>query len=183
MTALFTSLGRFSLEIPSASAGNWVLLEGVDYPIKNTATLTNSIGTGDGQVAIFYPLDLDNASVVKLAVEPFLPAELPKMVEALRKVCKSYPLISTKVEESGEHVLMGPGELAIDCAMHDLRKLYSDIEVKVADPVVTFNETVVETSSVKCFSETPNKKNRLTMLAEPLDVGLGKDIELGKVKK
>lgn len=42
--------------------------------------------------------------------------------------------------------------------MHDLRRLFSDIEVKVADPVVGFCETVVESSAVKCFSETPNKK-------------------------
>lgn len=42
--------------------------------------------------------------------------------------------------------------------MHDLRHMYADIEVKVDDPVVTFCETVVETSSIKCFAETPNKK-------------------------
>ena len=32
------------------------------------------------------------------------------------------------------------------------------IDIKVADPVVAFRETVVETSSLKCFAETPNKK-------------------------
>ena len=31
-------------------------------------------------------------------------------------------------------------------------------DIKVADPVVAFCETVVETSSLKCFAETPNKK-------------------------
>ena len=31
-------------------------------------------------------------------------------------------------------------------------------EIKVSDPVVAFCETVVETSSLKCFAETPNKK-------------------------
>ena len=31
-------------------------------------------------------------------------------------------------------------------------------DIKVADPVVSFCETVVETSSLKCFAETPNKK-------------------------
>jgi len=39
----------------------------------------------------------------------------------------------------------------------------------VADPVVSFCETVVETSSLKCFAETPNKKNKITMIAEPLE--------------
>ena len=32
------------------------------------------------------------------------------------------------------------------------------LDIKVADPVVAFCETVVETSSLKCFAETPNKK-------------------------
>jgi 116 kDa U5 small nuclear ribonucleoprotein component len=52
---------------------------------------------------------------------------------------------------------------------------------QVADPSCTFRETVVETSSLKCFSETPNKKNKLTMIAEPLDEGLAQDIESGAV--
>lgn len=47
----------------------------------------------------------------------------------------------------------------------------------MADPVVTFCETVVETSSLKCFAETPNKKNKITMIAEPLEKGLAEDIE------
>lgn len=90
---------------------------------------------------------------MKLAVEPLNPAELPKMVEGLRRISKAYPMAKTRVEESGEHVLFGTGELYMDCMMNDLRHVYSDIEVKVADPVVGFRETVVETSSVKCFSE------------------------------
>ena len=58
----------------------------------------------------------------------------------------------------------------------------AEVEVKVADPVVSFCETVVETSSLKCFAETPNKKNKITMLAEPLDKGLAEDIENGTVQ-
>ena len=48
--------------------------------------------------------------------------------------------------------------------------------MKVADPVVSFCETVVETSSLKCFAETPNQRNKLTMLAEPLEKGIAEDI-------
>ena len=37
-----------------------------------------------------------------------------------------------QVEESGEHVILGTGELYLDCVMHDLRKMYSEIgECKV----------------------------------------------------
>lgn len=31
------------------------------------------------------------------------------------------------MEESGEHVILGTGELYLDSIMHDLRKLYSEI--------------------------------------------------------
>jgi len=181
--------GRYRLGIASAQAGNWVLLEGVDGPINKTSTITvngarrGSVGGGGASdpVEIFRPLSFNTASVLKLAVEPLNPAELPKMVEGLRRISKSYPLAATKVEESGEHVVMGTGELYLDCIMHDLRTMYSDIEVKVADPVAAFCETVVETSAIKCFSETPNKRNKLTMIVEPLEAGLAEDIERGEV--
>lgn len=43
--------------------------------------------------------------------------------------------------------------------------------MQVADPVVSFCETVVESSSMKCFAETPNKKNKITMVRDlPLSV-------------
>ncbi|KAG4302200.1 hypothetical protein PCK1_001472 [Pneumocystis canis] len=72
-------------------------------------------------------------------------------------------------------------ELYMDCILHDLRKLYSEIEIKVSDPIVKFCETVVETSAIKCYASTPNKKNKITMIAEPLDDGIAEDIETGKV--
>ncbi len=118
---------------------------------------------------------------MKVAIEPLVPSELPKMLEGLRKINKSYPILHTKVEESGEHILLGTGELYLDCALHDLRKMYSEIEIKVSDPSVRFCETVIDTSSKKCYADTPNKKNRLTMLASPLDKGLSDDIEKGYV--
>eukprot|EP00057_Strongylocentrotus_purpuratus_P033974 XP_793465.4 PREDICTED: 116 kDa U5 small nuclear ribonucleoprotein component [Strongylocentrotus purpuratus] len=172
---LWISEARYKIEVNRVPAGNWVLIEGVDEPIVKTATITESRGLDE--VYIFRPLKFNTTSVIKIACEPVNPSELPKMLDGLRKVNKSYPLITTKVEESGEHVLLGTGELYLDCVMHDLRKMYSEIDIKVADPVVAFCETVVETSSLKCFAETPNKKNKLTMIAEPLEKNLAEDIE------
>uniref|UniRef100_A0A2K5HV60 116 kDa U5 small nuclear ribonucleoprotein component n=1 Tax=Colobus angolensis palliatus TaxID=336983 RepID=A0A2K5HV60_COLAP len=172
---LWISVARYHIEVNRVPAGNWVLIEGVDQPIVKTATITEPRGNEEAQ--IFRPLKFNTTSVIKIAVEPVNPSELPKMLDGLRKVNKSYPSLTTKVEESGEHVILGTGELYLDCVMHDLRKMYSEIDIKVADPVVTFCETVVETSSLKCFAETPNKKNKITMIAEPLEKGLAEDIE------
>eukprot|EP00090_Calanus_glacialis_P029550 TRINITY_DN4741_c0_g1_i1.p1 TRINITY_DN4741_c0_g1~~TRINITY_DN4741_c0_g1_i1.p1 ORF type:complete len:973 (+),score=375.73 TRINITY_DN4741_c0_g1_i1:45-2963(+) len=166
---------RYKVEVNRVPAGNWVMIEGIDQPIVKTSTITDL--QGEEELYIFRPLKFSTQSVIKIAVEPVNPSELPKMLDGLRKVNKSYPLLSTRVEESGEHVILGTGELYLDCVMHDLRKLYSEIEIKVADPVVSFCETVVETSSLKCFAETPNKKNKMTMIAEPMEKGLAEDIE------
>lgn len=40
--------------------------------------------------------------------------------------------VAFQVEESGEHVILGTGELYLDCVMHDLRKMYSEIDIKVS---------------------------------------------------
>jgi len=180
IAAVSVGEGRYRVEVSRVKAGNWVLLSGVDSSINKTATITSASGNEDA--AIFRPLSFNALPCVKLAVEPLNPSELPKMVEGLRRINKSYPVATTKVEESGEHVIFGTGELYLDSIMHDLRELYSEIEVKVADPVVGFRETVAETSSLKCFAETPNKRNKLTMICEPLEQGLAEDIEKGEVK-
>ena len=172
---LWVSEGRYSIEVNAVPAGNWVLIEGIDEPIVKTSTLTDL--PPSSELHIFRPLKFNTQSVIKIAVEPVNPSELPKMLDGLRKVNKSYPLLNNRVEESGEHVILGTGELYLDCVMHDLRKMYSEIDIKVADPVVSFCETVVDTSSLKCFAETPNKRNKVTMIAEPLERGLAEDIE------
>lgn len=47
-----------------------------------------------------------------------------------------------QVEESGEHVILGTGELYLDCVMHDLRKMYSEIDIKVIFPPHCFTNDV-----------------------------------------
>ena len=186
VTRLCIYQSRYRVDIDVATPGMWVLIEGVDSTIMKTATITHhnpsqAVMSEAQDLYIFKPMQFNTESVVKVAIEPLNPSELPKMLESLRKINKSYPLVTTKVEESGEHVVMGTGELYLNCVLNDLRNLYADMEVQVSDPVVTFCETVVETSSVKCFAETPNKKNKFTMIAQPLDKGLAEDIENRKI--
>ncbi|CAD2097832.1 U5 small nuclear ribonuclear protein, putative [Plasmodium vinckei lentum] len=141
----------------------------------------------DEDAEIFYPFNkkfryiICANSVFKVACEPINPSELPKMLDGLRKIDKTYPLASTKVEESGEHIVLGTGELYLDCVLHDLRKLYGDLEIKVSDPVVQFNETITEASALNCFAETPNKKNKIYMISEPIQKELMDDIVQGLV--
>lgn len=171
------SQGRFHVALTQCRAGNWVLLGGLGDAVQGVATVVGR----NVETAVFGPLEFDTQAVVKLSIEPRKPSELPIMVDALRKVTRCFPLLSTKKEESGEYVLLGTGELQLDCAMHDLRHVYSHIDIKVAVPVVRFTETVQEASSLLCFAETPNRMNRLAMTAEPLERALADAAESGQI--
>ena len=181
ITDVWIAESRYNIPTDGVPAGNWALLGGVDNSIVKSATIVPLTLPDDDEAYIFKPITHFTESVYKVAVEPINPSELPKMLDGLRKINKSYPLITTKVEESGEHVILGTGELYMDCVLHDLRRLYAEMEIKVSDPVTRFCETVVETSAIKCYAQTPNKKNKITMVAEPLDSGIAEDIESGKV--
>ncbi len=103
--------GRFKIEVDKALAGSWIAIEGVDQSITKTATITS---TEVEELEVFKKLDFNSEASIKVACEPLNPSELPKMIEGLRKINKSYPLATTKVEESGEHIIIGTGELYMD---------------------------------------------------------------------
>ncbi|RYO75711.1 hypothetical protein DL764_010343 [Monosporascus ibericus] len=182
ITSVYIAETRYNVETSGVPAGNWALLGGIDNSIVKSATVVPPKFEDDEDAYIFKPVTHFTESVLKVAVEPINPSELPKMLDGLRKINKSYPLITTKVEESGEHIILGTGELYMDCVLHDLRRVYADMEIKVSDPVTRFCETVDEMSATKCYAITPNKKNKITMVAEPLDDGIAEDIEAGRVK-
>ena len=63
---------------------------GIEQPIVKTATLTDIADPPDldqdgdlGRAQIFRPLKFPTASVIKIAVEPANPSELPKMLDGL----------------------------------------------------------------------------------------------------
>ena len=166
---------RYRVEINKMPIGNFILLDGAEISMSKNFTVVDS-KTKD--IELFQPLEL-NYSYMKVSVEPLNPSDLPKMTEGLRKIYKSYPACKTKVEESGENIILGTGELYMDSILYDLRHLYTEIELKVSDPVVTFCETVTETSSFKCTGISHNNKNSITMIAEPLNKEILNDLEKG----
>ncbi|TIA79617.1 hypothetical protein E3P96_03679 [Wallemia ichthyophaga] len=178
---VWVSEARYKVAAQEIPAGSWVLLGGVDDSIVKTSTVVSNAVASPDELHIFRPIAHITESILKVAVEPLNPPELPRLLDGLRRVNKSYPLLTTKVEESGEHIILGTGEIYLDSVLHDLRTLFAEIEIKVSDPVVKFCETVVETSAIKCYADTPNKKNKITIIAEPLEKGIAEDIEKRRV--
>merc|ERR1712107_638944 len=80
----------------------------------------------------------------------------------------------------GEHVIAGCGELHVEICLKDLREEYAQCDFIVSDPVVSYRETVNETSGQTCLAKSPNKHNRIYLTAEPMSDEMCKDIEDGE---
>jgi elongation factor 2 len=121
------------------------------------------------------------SSVVRVAVEPKNPADLPKLVEGLKRLAKSDPMVQCVIEESGEHIIAGAGELHLEICLKDLEEDHACIPIKKSDPVVSYRETVSEESEIMYLSKSPNKHNRIFMKAVIMLDGLAEDIDKGDV--
>merc|ERR1719472_219093 len=153
-------------------AGNICGLVGVDQFLVKTGTISTLKEAHNMKVMKF-----SVSPVVRVAVEPKNPADLPKLVEGLKRLSKSDPMVQCIIEESGEHIIAGAGELHLEICLKDLEEDHAQIPLKKSDPVVSYRETVTEESDIMCLSKSPNKHNRLFMKACPMPDGLAEDID------
>jgi len=168
-------MGRTTEQINDVPCGNTVALVGIDQYILKSGTLTtfeDAHNIADMKYSV--------SPVVKVAVRPKDGKDLPKLVDGLKKLSKSDPLVVCTTEESGEHVIAGCGELHVEICLKDLRDEYAQIDFTMSDPVVSYRETVTGESSQTCLAKSPNKHNRLYVIAQPLAEEVSVEIEGGK---
>uniref|UniRef100_UPI00358E5F1B elongation factor 2 n=1 Tax=Myxine glutinosa TaxID=7769 RepID=UPI00358E5F1B len=169
-------MGRYIEPIDDVPCGNIVGLVGVDQFLIKTGTITTYEHAHNMRVMKF-----SVSPVVRVAVEAKNPSDLPKLVEGLKRLAKSDPMVQCIIEESGEHIIAGAGELHLEICLKDLEEDHAGIPLKKSDPVVSYRETVMDESSILCLSKSPNKHNRLYMKAKPMSEGLAEDIDKGDV--
>merc|ERR1712193_435107 len=169
-------MGRYIEAIEDVPCGNICGLVGVDQFLVKTGTITTFKEAHNLKVMKF-----SVSPVVRVAVEPKNAQDLPKLVEGLKRLAKSDPMVQCMIEESGEHIIAGAGELHLEICLKDLEEDHACIPLKKSDPVVSYRETVSEESSIMCLSKSPNKHNRLFMKAVPMPDGLAEDIDKGEV--
>ncbi|KZS88214.1 eukaryotic translation elongation factor 2 [Sistotremastrum niveocremeum HHB9708] len=169
-------MGRYVEPIEDCPAGNIIGLVGIDQFLLKSGTLTTSETAHNMRVMKF-----SVSPVVQVAVEVKNAADLPKLVEGLKRLSKSDPCVQVITNESGEHIVAGAGELHLEICIKDLEEEHAGVPLKKSDPVVGYRETVRAESSIVALSKSQNKHNRLYAKAMPLDEELSKDIESGKV--
>merc|ERR1712183_519083 len=165
-------MGRSVEQIADVPCGNTVALVGVDQYILKSGTITtieDSHNIADMKYSV--------SPVVKVSVRPKDGKDLPKIVDGLKKLSKSDPLVVCTTEESGEHIIAGCGELHVEICLKDLEEEYAKCPLKKGNPVVSYKETVTDESSQQCLSKSPNKHNRIFMKCTELGDDLSLAIE------
>merc|ERR1712117_510902 len=169
-------MGRYIEAIEDVPCGNICGLVGVDQFLVKTGTISTL-----KEAHNMKQMKFSVSPVVRVAVEPKNAADLPKLVEGLKRLAKSDPMVQCMIEESGEHIIAGAGELHLEICLKDLEEDHAQIPLKQSDPVVSYRETVSEESNIMCLSKSPNKHNRLFMKAVPMPDGFPEDIDNGEV--
>merc|ERR1739848_812941 len=169
-------MGRFVEQIEDVPCGNIVGLVGVDQYLVKTGTISTFEQCHNMKVMKF-----SVSPVVKVAVEAKNPSDLPKLVEGLKRLSKSDPMVVIESAESGEQVIAGAGELHLEICLKDLEEDHACIPIVKSDPVVSYRETLTAESSKMCLSKSPNKHNRLYMKGNSTPDGLADAIEDGKI--
>jgi len=159
--------------VDSVPCGNTCSLVGIDSFLAKSGTVVSD-ETSHPLVNMKYSV----SPVVRVAVKSQNPADLPKLVEGLRRLSKSDPLVQVIFEPTGEHVIAASGELHLEITLADLKDFCHGIELIVSYPVVPFQETVTIQSN-PCMSKSPSNLNRLTAEAMPLGEDLVSAIEKG----
>ena len=156
-------------------AGNIPALLGLEHA-RAGQTLSSVAG-----IHAFEGIHYVSEPVVQMAVEPKHPKDLPKLVEALRRITIEDPNLVVKInEESGETIIAGMGVLHLEIAS----SLIADagVQVVTSQPLINYRETI-RTAAGPIMAKSPNRHNKIFMKVEPLDEKVAELIRNGTLNE
>jgi len=176
-------MGRYVEQLDSCPAGNMCGLVGIDQYLLKSGTLTTS-----ETMHPIVTMKFSVSAVVQVAVSCRNAQDLPKLVEGLKRLSKSDPLVKCSHSKTGEHIIAGAGELHLEICLKDLQEQYlKGASINISEPVVSFAETLTTETGADgekpriCVSKSPNKHNRLYVWGNPLGEELCQAIDQGDI--
>ena len=156
-------------------AGNIPALLGLDYAVAGETISTVK------SITAFESIKYVSEPVVTIAVEPKHPKDLPKLVEALRRITVEDPNLIVKInEETGETLMAGMGVLHLEIATSLLQE--AGLNITTTQPLINYRETI-RTKAGPVMSKSPNKHNKIFMRVELLDEAIIELIRNGQIKE
>jgi elongation factor 2 len=170
-------MGRYVEQMANAPCGNTIGLVGIDTYLLKSGTICT-----EEDAHPIVTMKYSVSPVVRVAVDVKNASDLPKLMEGLKRLAKSDPLVLCMTAPTGEHIVAGAGELHLEICLKDLREDFmKGAPLKISEPVVSFCETVEGTTDIDCIAKSPNKHNRIYLRAQPISMELVEAIEGGKI--
>jgi elongation factor 2 len=142
------------------TAGNIPALLGLEHA-RAGETLTSV-----KDIAQFESIKYVSEPVISVAVEAKHPKDLPKLVEALRRLTIEDPNLVTRInEESGEMIMAGMGVLHLDVNTTLIKD--QGIEIITSEPLINFRETI-SANTEAIMAKSPNRHNKIFIKVEPI---------------
>lgn len=161
--------------IGSISAGNIPALLGLEHA-RAGETISSIRGLPQ-----FESIHYVSEPVVTIAVESKHPKDLPKLVEALRRLSIEDPNLVIRInEESGEMLMAGMGVLHLEIATSLLQD--QKLEILTSKPLINYRETVTSTAG-PIMAKSPNRHNKIFVRIEPLTPEVIELTKTGKINE
>ncbi|MFA6974290.1 MAG: elongation factor EF-2 [Parcubacteria group bacterium] len=176
---LFIYNGTKPEQIDELGPGNVLAISGVVGEAGETITIEPETPFEELK-HIFEP-------VITKAIEVKKTADLPKLVEILKKVAKEDPSVKIYInEQTGESLMSGMGELHLEIIENRIRT-EKGLDVKTSNPIIVYRETVSK-ESIEMEGRSPNKHNSFFIKVAPLEDEIYEaiksgDLPEGRVKK
>ena len=159
-------------QLDSVPAGNVLAISGLNVDVGETITVKPQTPFEEIK-HLFQPVITKSIEVVKMA-------DLPKLIEILRKVSKEDPSIKVEInDQTGESLISGMGELHLEIIEGRI-KTEKGLEIKTGQPIVVYRETVTKKSEEE-EGKSPNKHNSFFLIIEPLEDEIFNAIERGEL--
>ncbi|XP_075966032.1 elongation factor-like GTPase 1 isoform X3 [Anarhichas minor] len=159
MESLYLLMGRELEELEEVPVGNVLGIGGLEESVLKSATLSTSPACPP-----FIPLNFEATPIVRVAIEPKHPSEMPKLVRGMRLLNQADPCAEVLIQETGEHVLVTAGEVHLQRCLDDLRDRFAKIEISASKPIIPFRETVVRPPKVDMVNEDLGKQHKVAII-------------------
>uniref|UniRef100_A0A672YTE5 Elongation factor-like 1 n=1 Tax=Sphaeramia orbicularis TaxID=375764 RepID=A0A672YTE5_9TELE len=161
MGNLYLLMGRELEELEEVPCGNVLGIGGLEEYVLKSATLSTSPACPP-----FTPLNFEATPIVRVAIEPKHPSEMPKLVRGMRLLNQADPCAEVLIQETGEHVLVTAGEVHLQRCLDDLRdrSVFAKIEISASKPIIPFRETVIRPPKVDMVNEEMGKQQKVAII-------------------
>nr|XP_019046085.1 ribosome assembly protein 1 [Kwoniella bestiolae CBS 10118]OCF25015.1 ribosome assembly protein 1 [Kwoniella bestiolae CBS 10118] len=147
---LYMMMGRELVSVEEVPAGHVCAIGGLERVVPRSATLwaPNAQGVEDLQedtdLVNLAGVNLLSAPIVRVALEPENPSDMPKLIRGLQILNQADPCAEYLVQETGEHVIITAGEIHLQRCIKDLQERFAKCRIQQSAVIVPFRESAVK---------------------------------------